>query len=397
MSLENFSASFPRRHTFEISTHHYKQWAPLVFPDEVEVKNEESIPSTPSSSTVSSNQEEEDIKSWPDEVFSPYSPATIYSSAGVSSAGTPMNDSPLTTLLEPQTACFQPFKKTSLLSPSKIQKIKAKRTNKFTPEFYKRIEDYLDGLKLNFALPSDHKDSNIDKSSIRKLILGRTISENVPDNQETSIGTESSDVGSPSLKSNIGTSALIMRRASLSHTSPTELEAARHAMIVKKSIFHTIANEIYEENESPYMSRHSSALLAAQRSPIKLSAILQESKWDDALPDAQSAAVSRANSLGGNCLQIKSPAKISPLMKSGSFGRLPPISLFGSQIDLRPSATKSALDLSTKHLKYYQDIGSAKKDIYGVSSFAEMLSNTSESSICESPVSLQQSPDNEEC
>jgi len=393
MSLENLTASLTHPQTFQISTHHYKPWAPLVFPDELEFKNEKPVPLSPSSSTVSSNQEEEDdIKSWPDEVFSPYSPATIYSSVEVSPARTSMNESPLTSLPE-----SQPSQTIGLLTLSKIPKIKGKRTNKFTQEFYKRIEDYLDGLKLNFALPSDHKDSNIDKSSIRKLILGRTISENVFDNQETSVGTESSDVESPGLKSNIGTSALIMRRASLSHTSPTEVEAARQAMIVKKSIFHTMANEIYEENESPYMSKHSSALLAGQRSPIKLSAMLQECKWDDALPDTQSAAVSRTNSLGGNCLQIKSPAKISPLMRSGSFGRLPPINLFGSQIDFRPSTTKSALDLSTKHLKCCQDIGSTKKNIYGVSSFAEMLSNTSESSNCESPVSLKQSKDNEEC
>ena len=114
MSLENFSTSLHRRHTFQISTHHFNPWAPLVFPTDSD-NNEKPTPSrSPSSSTVSSHQEEEeDIKSWPDEVFSPYSPATIYSS--YSSVGTPINESPLTTLLEPQTARFKGLK-----LPSKI-------------------------------------------------------------------------------------------------------------------------------------------------------------------------------------------------------------------------------------------------------------------------------------
>jgi len=384
MSLQSLSATLPLRHNFNF-IHSHKQYSPLIFPEETHpIQFEKALPLTPSSSSDYNQEEEEDVRSWPDEVFSPHTPATIYSSVETSSAGTPAMKSPLTSLVEPQTACFTAFKK---FNPLTLHQTKPKTKKKFTPEFYKRIEDYLDDLGLNFTMPSEHKDSSVDKSSIRKFLLGKMASENVPDTQETSIGTESSEVGSPSLKSNIGTSALILRRSSLSHTSPTELEAARQAMIVKKSIFHTIKidDEIFEENESPYLSRQCSALLAAQKSPLKLSAMIKENKWEDVFPDVQSA-LSRTSSLYGNCLQIKSPAKISPMIKSGSFGRLPPINLFNSQADLRSSAAKSVLDLSTKHLKYSQDMeSSTKKNPPEIASFAEMLSMSSENSFCESP------------
>ena len=379
MSLQSLSATLPLRHNFNFIIHH-KQYSPLVLPEEAyPVHFEKQLPSTPSSGY--NQEEEEDIRSWPDEVFSPHTPATIYSSVEISSAGTPAMKS---SLLEPQTACFTGLKKFNLLTPNKT----AKPIKKFSPEFYKRVEDYLDELGLNFTMPSEHRDSSVDKSSIRKFLSGRFASENVPDNQETSIGTESSEVGSPSLKTNIGTSALILRRSSLSHTSPTELEAARQAMIVKKSIFHTIKvdDEIFEENESPYLSRQCSALLAAQKSPLKLSAMLMENKWEDVFPDVQSAVSRNSSSLYGNCLHIKSPAKISPMTKSGSFGRLPPINLFNSQVDLRSSAAKSALDLSTKHMKFSQDMeSSTKKNPPEIASFAEMLLMSSENSFDESP------------
>lgn len=329
MSLECLSATLPKKRglllSFQSKITRSKEGAS---DSTKEIKQTQTPTSGSSSGTIRKTSFDPDETSSqpdqiPDESQHLHSPNTLFSPEEISFAGSPDLEFRILQL-EPQSALFKsPQKLGSFFGAMRARSSALNKSTEFDDDFYERIEDFLDQEGLDIVLPAECDQSMIaSRTAVRKLLIGRTLSENVIGTQDFGLGVDFGD--SPGLTTNIKASSLVVRRCSLGHASSNEIEEAHQTMLIKKSLFESELkelNEIVEVSETHTLSRRSSFMLPQARGSRKTTRKMtgRESEWDDSFSDLHRSGTrqSTQNStylfLGDE--QVKSLSKLSPDMK----------------------------------------------------------------------------------
>jgi len=258
----------------------------------------------------------------PDEDLTDLSPNNIFSSE----ESPDLQFNILPSQAEPQSALFKsPQKLESFFGSIRTRNSHLSVQNEFDEDFYERIEEFLDQEGLHLVLPADCNTSmNASRDAVRKLLIGRTLSENVIGMQKTNFELDLGD--SPGLTTNIRGSTLVTRRTSLGHASSNEIEEAHQTMLIKKSLFESglneELNEIIEVSETQTLSRRSSFIFPQTRASRKNTRKMTfNSEWDDSFSDLQRSGIRQmstktsSNFLFQGDEQVKSLSKLSPDMK----------------------------------------------------------------------------------
>jgi len=349
--------------------------------------------STPTSESSSQSiplnyKSNEDTLSQTDEV---HSGNTIFSKKGIDSAHSFSKEKGAFTFnIEPlsaaPTALFKPSHFNPLGEGSKQLKVR----NKFDDDFYNRIEDFLDKEGLEIAIPED-KFAQKSKASVRRLLTIRALSEDAG-NGMVFFSENNSDDEPLSLRQNITASSLIQRRASLNNTSSSELEISKQNLPKGKLYFSKLlreTEEIHEENENSEWSKRSSPYMPSRKAPGRLNTHFIENGLGDSfelLSDLQSS-LSRKNSQKTPHYFSKelpqSLSKLSPITK-GTRLNVEPTTYFSPQLALKkttkalPKVSPLSIYVRKPQARENKDI--LRKTMQGISSFGDILSNSSESS-----------------
>lgn len=192
----------------------------------------------------------------------------------------------------------------------------------FDDDFYERIENFLDQEGLDLVLPAECDQSmNAGRTAVRKLLIQRTLSENVIGMKDMGFGVDFGD--SPGLANTVKASSLVTRRTSLGHASSNEIEEAHQTMLIKKSLLEVDLkelNEIVEVSETQTLSRRSSFIFSrGSRKTTRKMTLGRESEWDDSFSDLHRSVTKHSTQNSTYlCLaddQVKSLSKLSPDMK----------------------------------------------------------------------------------
>jgi len=329
MSFECLSATLPKKGGLLLSFQSKINNASGLHDDKKAIDSQAQTPTSETSSGTirKASFDPDDTSSQPDlipdEVQTRHSPNTLFSPEEMSLAVSPDLDFRiLPSPQEPQSALFKsPQKLGSFFGPIKTRK---SVLAEFDDDFYERIENFLDQEGLDIVLPAECDQSMIaGRTAVRKLLIERTLSENVIGMKDVTFGVDFGD--SPGLANTVKASSLVMRRTSLGHASSNEIEEAHQTMLIKKSLFEPDLkelNEIVEVSETQTLSRRSSFILTQSRGSKKTTrkmTIGRESEWDDSFSDLH-RSVNKHSTQNSTYLflgdeQVKSLSKLSPDMK----------------------------------------------------------------------------------
>ena len=387
-SKMSLSATLPSNRLFLLvqKTNMKSQEEPLVLP------SDENTLSTPTSESSSNSiplkyNNKDDTLSQTDEARSGH---TIFSKRDSDSANSFSKekrafDFNVESLSAAATALFKP----SHFNPQRSCSIQVKYQNKFNDEFYNRIEEFLDNEGLDIATPED-KIAQQSKSTVKRLLAVRALSEDTGNGQISKIFSEGTDNEPLSLRESITTSSLFQRRrASLNNASPKASE--RQSLAQTKLYFNKLlreTEEIYEENEASEYSKRSSPCITSKKNLSKLNTHFRENSFD-MLSDLQSSLSRKDSQATPNIFPSneypQSLSKLSPVMKGTKFN-LEPTTYFSPQLDLKkttknlPKVSPLSIYVRKPQTRDSKNCKNIRNNMEGISSFGEILSISSDSS-----------------